>query len=518
MAADLLELGVQPIQPDAPCGQYGRDEPEFAALQVEIRKLELPDQPTPDWDAVVHGAATLLGTKSKDLLIVVYLCLGVLERDGIAGLATGLTVLRDTLRNFWDTLYPEAKRIRGRVAAIEWLAERGSQRLARPLAQSPSAEMVAQCLERVQEIGGFLAERVEGGGSLLSELRRALEDVAAGVDQPQAAPSPTVATSGGAVSQAPSSIATAGDLDQTLTEARRLLRAAGEYLRRAEPADPLGYRLPRIAAWLAVRQLPPHVEGRTQIPSFQPPNQIEKFEQMQAAAQWPGMLQETEDRLASSVFWLDLHRYAATALERMGPDHQPAAAAVGEELAALLRRLPGLAELRFADDVPLASSETRTWIAERVLPQGSGAGAEAVRRAPAAGDVDEDFEKARGEAMVLARQKQLSQAVAILEEGARRNGSLRGQVRWKLEIARLCMDQNQHATALGQLQALDDELQSGSIEKWDPAACVEVLESLILCRQRTMKPTPEEIERSRVLMGRLCRLDVVRALELNGRK
>jgi type VI secretion system protein VasJ len=525
VSASLLELGTRPIEPDAPSGRYGRDEPEFVALQAEIRKLELPDQPTPDWDLVLRGCSALLAGTSKDLLVVVYLGQALLETQGLAGLATGLTVLRDVLANFWDTLYPEAKRMRGRVAAIEWLAERASKRLARPLVVSPDPASIAQCLERVDEIGAFLAERVESGRTLLVDLRRALEEAQAGAAEPEAAGPAAAAASAPATASAPeaaagpSTIASTEDFDRALAEARRLLSLAGDYLRATAPRDPLAYRLPRLAAWLGVRQLPPHVDGKSQVPPIQPPTLAEKLEQMLAAGQWPGVLQETEDRLATAVLWLDLQRYAVTALERLGPDYATAADAVCEELAALLRRVPGLAELRFANDVPLANAETRAWIAERVLKQDGAAGPPAVRSAAAAEPAtDEAFEKTRAEAWALARQKQLAEAIALLEQGAQRACRLGERVRWKLETARLCLDQGRGATALAQLEALDDELRRSTIEQWNPALCVEVIRELIQCRQRvlaTAHASPEESERTRALMSRLARLDLVAALALN---
>src|SRR6188474_1121374 len=108
--ADLAALGSQPIRPDAPSGDPARDAPEFEALQAEVRKLEQPDAPAPNWVLVIDASAAILGGKSKDLLAASYLSVGLLERDGFPGLATGLTVLRDIVSSQWETCFPEAKR------------------------------------------------------------------------------------------------------------------------------------------------------------------------------------------------------------------------------------------------------------------------------------------------------------------------------------------------------------------------------------------------------------------------
>jgi type VI secretion system protein VasJ len=515
--AELVELGSKPIRLDSPSGEPGRDTPEFEALQAEVRKLEHPDQPTPDWNAAVNAAATLLQQKSKDLLVAAYLCVGLYERDGGPGLAAGLTVVRDLLSQFWDTLYPEVSRLRARGSAIEWLGERGAQRVRRKPPTSGHAEAVKQCLERIAEIGAALDGKIDSGPALLSELRDALREAEERTAAPQPAASASASASGAAPA-GPASVASSGDLDAAMSEARRLIRAAAEYLRKNDPAHPLTYRGPRFVAWMALRQAPPHAAGKTQIPPPQPPDLPQKLDQMVANAQWPGLLQEAEGRFASAVLWLDLHRYTSTALEAQGEEFAPAAEAVRQELAALLKRLPELQELRFANDMPLANAETKAWIAARVL--GGGGGAPAPAAAAGAAPADDELTEARQKARALVREKKLAEALALLERGAARAGGLRDWVSWKLELARLCLDNGHAEAALAQLEGVDERLRHSSIEDFDPRLCVEVLQGLLQCRQRVPAAgrPPEEAQKSREILNRLTRLDVVAAVELNGRK
>lgn len=520
MTADLLELGTKPVAADAPSGASARDEPEFAALQLEVRKLELPDQPTVNWDLAVENASKLLNGKSKDLLIAAYLALALFERDGHAGLATGLTVLRDLLGNFWDSLWPEARRLRGRVAAFEWLSERGAAAVRRRGAGGANPEAVKTALERIGEIGEKLSPLVEGGGYLLTDLRDALQEIPTEASPPPAAaagPSSAPAPAAAAVSAVPSTLATSDDYEKALAEARRLMRQAADYLRTNEPLNPLAYRMSRFATWLTVK-LPPAVDGKTQIPPPQPADLLEKLAGQLANGQYAGMLEATEGRFPTAVFWLDLHRFAAQALDRMGPDAKPAADAVCEEVAALLKRVPGVAELRFANDQPVANAETREWLANRVASL-AGAAAPAPAAAPGAGGEDDTFETVRAEARGLAREKKLAEALRRLESEATRAANLRDRVRWKLETARLCLEGNQLETALAQLEAVESMVRDASVEAWDPELCVEVLRMLLTARQRaSVGKTPEDAARGRELLGRLCRLDVVAALELNGKR
>ena len=120
----LTQLGTEPVSADTPAGVSVRYEPEFEQLQVEIAKLESVNAVPVNWGEVVDVGTRLLSQKSKDLLVACYVCHGLYDRNGYAGLANGLTILSGMINTYWDTLFPELKRQRARVAAMEWLVER----------------------------------------------------------------------------------------------------------------------------------------------------------------------------------------------------------------------------------------------------------------------------------------------------------------------------------------------------------------------------------------------------------
>jgi type VI secretion system protein VasJ len=521
---ELLELGTTPIRPDAPAGGPGRDEPEFEVLQSEVRKLESPDLPTIDWDKAIAASTKLLGTKSKDLLIASYMSVGLLERDGLAGFAVGLTIVRDLISTFWETLYPDIKRLRGRVAAIEWLSERAGQSLQRKAGRRVAADAVAQCLERVAEIDEKLSPLLDSP-PLLGDLRRALEQLASASapSEPSSAPSAGAASSSSyesVSSSAPTSVETGEQLEKALDEGQRLLEMSAAYLRSSEPVNPLGYRLPRMLWWSRVADVPPNEGGVTLIPDFDP-SISEQFEQAFSSGNYPAVLEQTEALFPNSPLWFDVSRCAAQALEGQGEAFTAATEGIALELAVLLKRHPDLLNLKTAGGVPLASDATRQWIAKKVLvgagidlgpsPSASGAG-------PRGGA---EFAETAQQAKKLARGKKLGEALTLLEKGAQRTERLEDRVAWKLEVARTLMTAGQDEMALAQLEGLDAELRSSTIEEWDPQLCVEVLKNLLLCRRKaesSMELGPGEQARSREIMGRLCRLDVAAALELNGRR
>jgi type VI secretion system protein VasJ len=546
---DLQGIGSRRIREDSPAGAAIRNESDFEALQVEMRKLELPAAEQPDWGKVVDTAGAMVRDRSKDLLIMVWLTVALAHRHGAEGLRVGLAEIRDAATGFWETCYPELRRVRARVAAMDWLAERGSRAIARFNLSPALTAPLDECVAIVEALDAFFREKVEEGWGGLGELRSALNEARSRIARPAApAESAAGAAPAGAGAGVPAAaggagLSTAGiaaplppGAPSTPVEAQRQLqqiRDAGarlaQYLRAADSKDPLPYRLLRALAWAHLAQLPPNNNGQTEIPQYQPPELGRTLKDAAAQGQWTGILEQTEERFRTNILWLDLHRYAAEALEALGaPD---AAEAVAVELAGLLRRLPGLEQLRFAGGEPLADEGTRRWIREKVMPQGqegAGARSEPARTAATAGPLPveagaelEGMAQVVEKARALARRKQLPEAVRLLEERAAGCRQLRSRAMWRVEVGKLCLQSGRASTAYAQLRALDEELRAAGPEAWDAELGLELAKTLFLSHQAALSssrtPTPEEVTVTQELWGRLCRIDPSAAATLEGK-
>jgi len=526
--AELQDLGTRPVRDDAPTGGPARDTPEFETVQIEIRKLEAPDQPTVNWDAVAKASHEILSAKSKDLLVGSYLTVAEFETEGYAGLVAGLTVLRDLLDTHWEKLYPE--RPRGRAAAFEWLNERGARAIERG-GKRLQAETVAQAVELVGQLDDKLGPLLDMP-PMMGEIRRALEEVSNSIPAPVSASAPTPSDSGGAAATwtpepvpsgppAITAITSAEELAPALEEVIRLGDLCAGWLRSSEPTDPLGYRFVRMLYWRDLRECPPNEDGLTVLPDFDTAA-LENLEQLQSSGEHAAVVEQAEALFLVAPLWLDLTRHTVQALEAQGKEFAPAVEAVVFELSGMLKRVPDVVKLKTSGGVPFADEATKKWIAKKVMvgaPIDMGfAPAEGAGARPRGGAAFADGQK---EARKLARGNKLGAALKGLSDGALRSESLADRVAWKLEAARLCMTASRFEMALAQLEALDDELKRSSLEDWDPALCAEILRDLLRCRQQVAQSAdfaPSEHARSRELMGRLVRLDVVSALELNGRE
>jgi type VI secretion system protein VasJ len=362
---------------------------------------------------------------------------------------------------------------------------------------------------------------------MFGDLRRALEELASSAPPPAAARPERDTSQAAAVESAPSgpppidTVSTAEEYDRAFEELARLADLCAGYLREQEPANPIGYRLPRLLRWSQVRETPPNEDGVTIIPDPDV-TVLEGLDQALGSSDYAAALAQTEGLFPNALLWLDLNHYAVRALEGQGEEFAAAAEGVTRELAALLKRAPELVNLKTVGGVPLAGEATRQWIAKRVLA-GSGIdlGPSPTAAAGARPRGGEGFAAALQDAKKLVRQKKFGEAIGLLEKGAQRAERLDDRVAWKLEVARLCMNAGRDEMALAQLEALDEELRGSTIDQWDPPLCAEVLKALLLCRRKVAaatEPGPAEVARARELMGRLCRVDLMAALELDGRR
>lgn len=516
---EVLELGKKPISDAAPTGVPSRDDPAYEALAAEFRKLELPELPAVDWPGAVKLASDILGGKSKDVMAGVYLAMALFESRGYDGFADGVTVLHDMLSTYWDTMHPE--RVRPRQTAFQYLGDRGGKRVGQRGPDGASRETIQRVVDTVGRIDGLLSEKLEGGSGLLSDLQRELRDVLDQTAAPAPPPPPAGAPAASSSPQAPtvsapSSVGSEADFDAAVAAVRPALRAIGEFKRATNPRDPMAYRLPRIALWMAIKQSPPATGGQTSIPAPQPPDSLAKLEGKLAAQQWAGVLEETESRMANAVFWLDLHYCAYSALRGMGADFHAASEAVAAEVRGLLQRLPELPDLAFAGGTPLASEATRGWIRETVMAApGGGARSGGGLVLAAEGGEPEGLPAARDEAAALVAGGKLADAVRLFEAGAARAIKARERAAWKVAVARVCADAGRHDVALAQLEALQDDLQSTTLEAWDPDLASQMLRLQLSARQKAVPAGagPDEQQKTRDLLRRLARLDAAAALE-----
>lgn len=530
ISSDLSRAGIQPISPDSPTGTLlGTEDPDFDQLQTEINKLQSLTREPVDWHEVIRLSISILTKKSKDLRVLSYLCLGLFNQQGYAGLSLGLTVYRDLIENFWETLYPALKRKRGRLGAITWLSEKVGAKVSQDEPELKDREAINKCNDLLKRITELLDDRLAEDSPGLGELHRpiqerlkTLESLAPPREEEKPKPSPetltqTLPAKEGIIRRAvssifkPEEITSVEQANKAIKEAQGIIRRAASFLRETDSTNPLPYRISRAVSWMDVNSLPNNNKGRTLIPP--PSEKPEKYEQALANGNARAVLAEAESRFPQVLLWLDLQRFVAQAMSALGLSYQEAQKAVCEELRSFLSRLPGLIDLQFQSGLPFANDQTKLWIKNEILPAKAG-------ESPPEGEAEQDqLKEAEKKARRLISEGKLRDAVALLQKGLAQLPVRRDQFLWRLSLARLCLEAGHPQLAVPQLESLDEESNRFSLEEWEPALSLDVLRSLLQCQYKLIEeskkrpPPPELTERVNQLYARLCRLDAVSALE-----
>ena len=268
---DLASLGKNPISSDQPTGSDVRYEPEFEELQAEIDKLSSPSAADgTDWKKVSRLSTKILAEKSQDLLVASYLAVAQIHTNQMEGFCEGLRLYRALLQHFWDNLFPAKKRMRGRVAAIDWWLEKSDTALQLLQLDPLPAEQIEEYRQDIKNIDGLLQEFLKDA-PLLRPLERFLDGIPVKTEkkpepeapplsevEPEPRPAPKLKPAPPAET---GDIASPSDAEKVLRGALQTMRRAADYFQNKDLSRPQGYRWRRIAGWSLIQALPPAENG-----------------------------------------------------------------------------------------------------------------------------------------------------------------------------------------------------------------------------------------------------------------
>ena len=528
---DYLNLGIAPIAGDSPAGSDCRYEPDFESLQAEIDKLSSPTASGKvDWDRIVQWSAKILSDLSKDLTVAGYLAVGLVRRRQVEGLDAGIQVLRDLVENYWDTLYPVKKRMRGRTGALTWWLEKTTEVIEGLNPKPLPAEQVQRLQDNLQALDAFLGQNMPEP-PLLRPLQRQIErfpvqkeapspsqerttEPAAETDRQTAPPAEQSAPTAAPQAAAPvptveaASPASAQDAQKSIDTAIQLMRQASHFLLQQDLKDPSAYRYRRMAAWSRIDALPPNKDGVTQIPP-PAPQVVGALSELRDAANWSALIETIEQqRVSQFIFWFDLHWMVSEALQQLGPDYQPALQAVCRETAYFLQRLPGIEKLAFSDEMPFAEAQTLNWLG--TMPAGASYGGAAGENA--ATDGGQNLNASIQEALALARKKKAAEAVDLLFRKLVLAPSRCEQTRWRLGIAQVLMVAKKGPAALPHLEQVVADVDTFKLERWDPQLALEGL--TLAWKGFSSEGGKAHQDQAQELLSRIARLSPVEALRL----
>jgi len=180
-----------------------------------------------------------------------------------------------------------------------------------------------------------------------------------------------------------------------------------------------------------------------------------------------GALQAAESRVNQYLFWLDLSRLSAEALDGLGGDFRFAKLAVEAETALFAKRLPGIEAMMFSDGTPFADNGTKSWL--RSLNRDDSVGLSV------GGGAEADSTKVFAEASKLAKDKKIYDAVSVLQNSLYNTPTGRERFMLRLGMVRLLTDVDQSALARAHVEEILENIKEYRLEQWEPELALDGL-------------------------------------------
>ncbi len=532
---DIRDLGKEPIPGDNPVGEDIKFEPEMEEIEEEIGKLtNLNAEGTTDWDKVLKVGQTILSEKSKNFQVAVYVAHALLETKSMEGFPDGIHILRDIVETYWDTMYPPKKRAKARLNSVNWWKDKTEAMVAswEPVVWPSDKRSVL--MDDLTTFDSFLGDNLDDApilrslinqvGTIISEEAQpepeadhepAAEAPKESEKKPESAkkaPSPKPSLSG---SLPPSPVNTS-DLsgDQILQHAITLLSHASNAMMQEGLDNPLLYRVNRFAAWMTVNTPPPAEGMQTMIP---PPDEqvVGAIRNLYNNQDWRDLIEAAESRIPEFLFWLDLNRYVAEALNGLGLS--AASDVVCEETLAYVKRLSGIENLGFSDGMAFADEDTRAWLAELIKASGGGTGEGGSGSA-----IEKEVEDILKKAYDLLKENKTADALKLVKVGLDKAASGRDRLIWNNAMCKLLLKSGSFRLMIPYIDQVLHLLDDSQVEKWEPGLAADSLELALRGLRKQIgedtdpeTPSAQEIlARIESLVNRIAAIDPARALGL----
>ncbi|MFO1144662.1 MAG: type VI secretion system protein TssA [Amaricoccus sp.] len=164
----MLDLApwLTPIEGENPCGSDLAYDDDFAALVQRLKaQADLSDSSGAeiDWAAVLADADALRA-RGRDLRLMVIVARALVNQDGFAGLADGLTLINRAAEAHWDTLHPTSPQ--RRISSLGMLEDRNGI----------LGDLRKRIAVNARSFGTFTVAQIERSAADLNEITAGMSD------------------------------------------------------------------------------------------------------------------------------------------------------------------------------------------------------------------------------------------------------------------------------------------------------------------------------------------------------
>lgn len=411
-------------------------------------------------EALQHRCLQLFATETKDFRLFVHLIRTLQHAGDVSELVLAADLATHYMQHYWLVSHPTNMRLKQRLA---------QQIIKRFESAQASFCRHANCAQRDDILGSFayLAQFWHQDSPALSTQ---IDALSRGYSRLENSEQPTITVAENQpiastpISEKPTAtqVITSPDItpspriEVNHSDYRQwkqtLLKVAG-LLCEQHPAQDIGYRLRRHAIWSAIQTPPMSDEkGKTPLAAVA----IDRITDYctQLAQPTLSLLNEIEQSLTLSPYWLDGHCLAAKTAQLLG--FESISQAIAQELTAFLTRLPQLNTLYFADLTPFISPDTQHWLAQ------------SSNSAYCGQQQAQHTENNHQEIMTCFEQQGLNAALLMIENALTTTINPRDSFYLQLLCAQLFEACDMKTMATYTFQQLHQQATSLSLSQWEP--------------------------------------------------
>lgn len=521
-----------PVSEAAPAGTLLASDERLHYIRDQVALLETTQGTEPNWQQIVTQGSEILTQVSKDYLIAVYVAFGFYKTKGIGGLLDGIMLLTELQETYWETMFPEASRVRRRANSLAWFISKVEPLIVTTNINRLDRSEVMALKEVCDALIASTRTRYESNAPATSPLKDAVNRLVASLP-PEAPPPPPpsatpevyvpetapaqpevyypeestyVASSDGgggggvgdlvSIEAAPEWFGSVGD---------SLARAAG-VLRAANRQDPNAYRVLRDGIWM--RFLTPPLDEQGALFGEAPDAATrEELTTLVASEAWDEVVERAETLAVGHPLWLDLQRLVSEAMGALGDEWELARRAVDVGTAAFLRRHPEALDWKYADGSPTSDESTRRWITRAL-----GAPKPNMLGAMPKDVLQSTVQDAQG----LLDGGDPIAALTLLQRRVAGSATPIARFRARLAMARLASQAGFTSLARALFAQLDQESSDHRLDRWEPSLAAECLEGYVVALRASAEATGEMPAALPTLFDRLSLIDPIAAARIGG--
>jgi type VI secretion system protein VasJ len=452
---DDIELIKKPISEENPAGEDVKYDEEYEIIDAEISKLSSVSATSePDWDKIIKLSKNILQNKSKHILVSTYLTYALFKTDGINGFANGIKILSTLLENYWDTLYPPLRRMKGRKSAIQWLIDKSVKELESIDTIEIKQDEKDDFLNDLKKVDDFLNENIEDAPLFYNLINMLNSKLLCEEELKESEKSDT--NNDKNMDDKSDGLALGEDLNENFTKVSSVLSSVVSQMIETKDYRAELFIINRAIIHSDINELPFAQNSETMI---NPPDsqEIESINRLFSDKKYEDLLWACESRTGSYLFWLDLHYFVCESLKNLG--FEQSADAILNQMIIFTKKLPNIENLTFSDSTPFANRATKKWLKSKEN-QGVSSSTE-----------NEDEEKLDCS----------MKSIDILSQKMKKADSVKQEVLYNIKICE-CLAQNKDETLIKAFtQRLVNTIDNHDVLRWDPMLALRAYSVSLEC-------------------------------------